>query len=321
MFAPHVSAPVLATMAGGRLVFIFQGAAMFLRIGGLGRAICSVLLMTALAGCAASGKLGPQSGWTYPLAEQATVELRLPREEIGVHVPQSNPGVYGGGLLGALIATAVDSSRANKAEERVAEIRNQLVGQDYRLAASEAFNAHFDRVLLAPQVEVLALNESEAESIAAKRAPPRADLLLVQHDYYFLRDFSTLRVELHARLGDRVTVNNRERVPEVRYVNSIYYDFQLPPGNAANKPEERAAAWLALGGERIDSMIREGLSGTVQMLSHELAGGPGESTGQKIKLPMSDFDGDTNAVVVHELGERRWARFHNTRQLASVPAP
>lgn len=294
---------------------------MFVSFSGVGRAAVAACIVMAFAGCAASGKLGPQAGWSYPLAEQATVELRMPREEIGVHVPQSNPGVYGGGLLGVLIAVSVDSARANSAEERVAEIRNLLAGIDYRARSRAAFDAHFDQRLLAPSVEVLMLNESEAESVAAKRAEPRQDLLVVQHDYYFLRDFETLRVALHARLGDRVAVKNGLRTPQVDYVNSLYYDFRLPAGSAADSPEERAGAWLALGGERIDAMIEEGLAGTVQMLTHELAGGPGETAGERIKLPMSDANGTARAVVVREQDGRRWARFQNTRQLASVPAP
>lgn len=283
------------------------------------RALLLSSVVLALAGCAAGTQLGPRPGMSYPLAAQAAVEVRVHRDEIGVQVPVSNPGVYGGGLIGALVAVAVDSSRANKAEERVARMRDLLAGQDYREASLAAVQAGLRYDLLAPVHSTVMIAESEQQSRTAERLQPSQGLFLIAHDYYFLHDFSVLRVHLHARLADREMKKGKLDLGEIRYMNTLYYDFLLPGAPDKLKPEERAGLWLQQGAEALDAMVREGLAGTVEMLNHELAGAPGEVRGERAQVQLTDMQAIPRAHVVKTHGNREWVRVDARRILASVP--
>ena len=283
-------------------------------------ALCAVFV-SGCANTASTSHWGPQPDLPRPLAAEMPVEVRVGASEIAVHVAPGNAMAYGGGLLGVLVQTAVDSSRARGAEGRVAQIRDMLVGNDYRQVSGELVEAHLDRGLVAPVLHVETSNATIEQQRAAGDLATRRNVMVIEHDYYFNDQFTHLQVELIARIGDRVVVDRRVNEENMRYYNRFQYTAPLPGGAAIRGRDERAEAWFALGGEAIDGMIREGLRQTIEMLNYDLAGAQGEVRGERTAYVDRGLTMRGVAVKRDEGEGRVWVRGSRAPSLHSVPAP
>lgn len=119
--------------------------------------LCSVVVLT---GCAT-----PQVSMTKQLQdnlERVESVLIIPQNNLDITVQPTNPG--NSGLLGALIAVAIDSSRRSSAEQDAAPILESLQSYDFRNVMMEASvgalnNLDKVRLVMPPRVEVV---ESES---------------------------------------------------------------------------------------------------------------------------------------------------------------
>ena len=123
------------------------------------RAVALTIVVVALAGCAI-----PQISLTKQGQEKIDrVEgiLTIPQNNLDITVQATNPG--NSGLLGALIAAAIDSSRQSSAEQAAAPMLEPLRNYDFRtvmLDASTDALTKIDKVKFAMplRVEVVASN-------------------------------------------------------------------------------------------------------------------------------------------------------------------
>lgn len=271
-------------------------------------------------GCASGPEhWGPQPDLPRPLAQQMDVELRVPTEEIGVAVAQGDAMAAGGGLIGVLVQSAVDGVRARGAEQRVAEIRNQLVGNDYREVSREAVETHLDRSLVAPDLAVTLSTQSVEQELAAGELADRRNVMVLEHTYYFDEHFSFVQVQLGASLGDRRIDRNRVREENMRFYNRYYYTVPLADLDNIPKREDRVAAWATGGPEVIDAAIRDGMRETIQMLNYDLAAAP-EQAGTE-RTPARRAEIPVQVLEVKRDGDRMWGRERYSPFLHSLPTP
>lgn len=273
----------------------------------------SGLLMAGvlLVGCASKPHSGYRQHPEFPIAERLAVEVRLVTDEVKVFVPPTNPGAAGGGLLGALIVETIDGVRARRAEERVSAIRDLLVANDYRAYAEQKVRDMLDPKLLAGELDIEVFHESEMDSAYAKTLQPKMGVLVVEQQYYFTPDFSRLRFATMARMGDRHKERRRVKPRWLNdiYWNAVHYDIVLPGVAQIRGADNRADAWLQLGEQTLDDMVREGIAGSIDLLAYDLAGAAGEtplrgerdSVGSRIGVGLGES-------VVRDDGQRRWIR-------------
>ena len=68
----------------------------------------------------------------HPLAQRMQVEIRMPQQEIIADSTETNPMMFGGGLLGALISAAVPTERSRSATSRLLAT---IFGSTFRASA------------------------------------------------------------------------------------------------------------------------------------------------------------------------------------------
>lgn len=100
------------------------------------RAVVLAVGLGVLTGCAA-----PQISMTKQVQtniEKVQGTLEIPQNNLDVTVQATNPGNTG--LIGALVATAIDSARQSSAEKEAAPILNSLRDYDFRVVMLKASN-------------------------------------------------------------------------------------------------------------------------------------------------------------------------------------
>src|SRR5262249_46547346 len=124
-----------------------------------------------------SGFAAAQIGWGSPAyialtpehaatIDSTRVHATIAQEEVTAAVEASNAGVLVGGLLGALISTAVTLHRAGEADKLVEPIRKEVSDFDFRAA-------YFERLeQTLPTLHVL-----RTASLTPNKAAPTAELL------------------------------------------------------------------------------------------------------------------------------------------------
>ncbi|MGY6519466.1 MAG: hypothetical protein ACXIUZ_12225 [Lysobacteraceae bacterium] len=286
------------------------------------RAAAAALCVFVVSGCVTRpAHWGPQKDLPRPLATEMTVEVRVPSEEIAVHVMPGNAAMYGGGLLGVLIQTSVDSARARGAEGRVAQIRDAMAGNDYREISRQLVEQHLDRSLVAPVLDLELLTASLEQQRLDATLGSRRNVMVLEHDYYFEAAFGHIQVELVARIGDRVVDGRRMNEENMRYYNRFYYTVPLPEAETVRGRDDRAEAWYAMGAEAIDAIVREGMRETIAMLNHDLAGGQGEAEGPRVRYVNRANSGFGTTMTRNGRADRVWVRERSAPFLHSVPAP
>lgn len=207
-----------------------------------------------------------------PPVQPTHVEVLTTQPELAVDVPDTG-GVAGaavGGILGALIGAAINKAAVANAEERVGELRNNLV--DYR------FNERFKQQLAAkiaatnlaqpPQVEYLD-SVRGADQIIAAGAQARTNLLFLAPRYAIASNFESLTVSITATTLDRSLKSNGKVKEKPRAYRTYSYRFPMKKIMGSGATED-AARWVALGGADVSAMLDEGIDHVTSMVAYDL---------------------------------------------------
>ena len=100
------------------------------------RFVLALGLSLALAGCAAPLQFNKQS---VSKIRDGRVVLFVPQNALSVTVPQTNPG--GGGLIGLLVASAIDGARERSATEKAAPVIEAARAVDFRELITKALES------------------------------------------------------------------------------------------------------------------------------------------------------------------------------------
>lgn len=231
----------------------------------------AALATLLLVGCAAHRTL---EGSALPAASM-DAELRLVQQEIEIEVPQTNSALFGGGLVGGLIAAAVDNTKAKRAEKAANRVRDELLERDLSKAlvkivqegvASEQLAADFDLAVM-PQPIFADLEDRKLEDANG--------IVVLTPSYRFNNALDTLKVELAFWMGDRDVVPRANRRPHLKtkteYSNVYSVRYAAPRRLEKANRDDYAEQWAALGGDELFELITNGMREAVAMLNADIA--------------------------------------------------
>lgn len=253
----------------------------------------------ALTGCGTTRSI---SDVGFPL-DDSVVYITAVQNELETATSSTNPGAAGGGLLGVLIAHSIDSTRNRRAEDAVGELRDAMI--DFSIA-DEFLQRLLDSELPASlsRLEPVALREDPGAEFA--------------HHQHF--------IELHpsARLSNNLAalevviwlrefeLNNRNRPRFAGFAQSYKFVHPLPEPGTGNSRLDYAEAWLELGADAIETLIRQGMDTTIDAaLVHLQDESLASRTSARYRVP--DYSNRMAYELRRETDDWIW--------LSTVPAP
>ena len=231
----------------------------------------------------------------FPL-DDSVVYITATQKELETETSATNPGAAGGGLLGVLIASSVDSTRNRRAEEAVVELRDAMI--DFEISGE------FVRKIKASEVtEQLSLLTPQV--IAEE---PGADATHGQ-DFVELHPFVRLSNELralHVGLWIREYELNDNMEPRFAgFAHGYTYVYSIPEPDSGRSREDYAEAWLELGVETIQEQILFGMNQTILAAQSHIQEGDLElEDSARYRIP--EYSSRVNYDFWHENDEATW---------------
>lgn len=188
------------------------------------------------------------------------VHVNVAQPELAAAINPSNvSGAMGGGLIGAMIDSSIQSNRAGRAEVGITPIRATLFDFDVDALAMEATSAATSALpWFGGQPATFGRDPSPYAKNAALDATGAAQVAFFDYGYDVSPDFSSVRVTALITLANKVDASVRR--PEQRlqprylaYSQAVTSVVQLPN---ASTPDENSVRWAANDG----ALIRQGLT-------------------------------------------------------------
>ncbi|MGY6631026.1 MAG: hypothetical protein ACXIUL_08465 [Wenzhouxiangella sp.] len=251
-----------------------------------------VVAALLLSGCATPSKTISETG--FPL-ENSEVYILASQNELSTEASSTDPMAAGGGLLGVLIVSAVDSSRNRRAEEAVTELRDSLI--DFAIA---------DEFLLRMEQAGLAEQLSTTQPIVLREAitadPERAQFIQVSPTVQLNNELSALEIVLWIRVME--TRNNG--MPKAGpFWQGYKFIHPMPEPESGRGREDYAEAWLALGPDQLKTLITTGMDVTVAAaMTHFRDRTQTPALGTRKIVP--DYSRRLPYELHHEVGDWMW---------------
>lgn len=263
---------------------------------------CGVFTVVAvsvlfLSGCATFSGIDeqelPKTGWA--------VELDVSQHEVAVEASQTNPMMAGGGLLGVMIASAVDKHRNQKADDAVTELRDLLIEYPFSSRFEQMLieSGVLDTLTVASRVEVRTQTRPDYTS-----EPIAGETFLVKPRVEFSNDLSNLSVML---LVAGQVPDSKGRPGKDSFAQIYEYVLPLSLPESGKKREDYAAIWAGYGKARLGEMIETGMLVAIEMLRSDAREGTLALTETRIKV--ADLATPLPALFVVGKDDRTvWAR-------------
>lgn len=299
-----------------------------------------VAALVFLAGCASptnrvpltpevAGKL--QSAHTRVVANQREVTAEITGSNVAGAAIGATSAVPGGFLVGALIGaiasgtdSVIENRQAKKAEELVTPIRDRLVEADTPKALAEAIRAQLAGLPGFDPANLVLDRDSQVKKETVKswvEAAPGKNLLLVQANYSFSADFSTLTLGLSAAVLTADPTLSASGTSKSYKLPSLYENYLAcrmrlkSPGLMA----DNAAKW-AHPDTDVRARFDEGVAELARLLAYDLRQGAVvvDKKNAQYTVPVRGLGnafvangrGLPNAMAAYERseGSRRWVR-------------
>ncbi len=251
-----------------------------------------LIVSAALTGCATTKSI---SDVGFPLAG-SVVYITAVQNELQTETSSTNPAAGGGGLLGVLIAHSIDSTRNRRAEEAVTELRNALI--DFPIA-DEFSQAVIESGLPGrlSLIEPRLLREAPGADFQHER-----DFVELHPKVQLSNNLAALEVSIWIR---EFELNNKNRPRFTGFAQGYKYVHPLPEPAAGKNRTDYAEAWLTLGADAIEGLIRLGMDATIEAaLTHLNDRGFVHGTPNRYRIP--DYTNRLAYQVRRETGDLLW---------------
>ena len=244
-----------------------------------GRSLVPLALLASalLFGCANAPRVIPMTGEATSQIRSTEIILALSQQEIGAEINQSNvAAAAGGGLLMALIDTAVNQSRATDAENAITPVKNALVDYDFGRELRAALEQELGKL---PWINLQgARTESSPDTKKIEDAVARSSanaVLVVNTSYTLSPDFSLVKVKAtvtgHPRTPELSSVAKKARPdtdPPLLYRN----DFLVANSSGRSYPTPAAAAdaWAEDKGKAARAALNNGAADLARRIAADL---------------------------------------------------
>jgi len=280
----------------------------------------TVLLALSITGCASTYRVYmPQNARKQ--VQSANIVVVVPQQEIYADFLKANTsGASGqGGLIGALISTAIDAayntSQSNKAEELVVPVKDSIMDYEFRRKLKSQVDSQLAVLPWLHSHRARIESDIDEEEIAALIAGSNESvLLLMKVDYHLTPGLKELKLTSTVTIypiDDELKVTASKRNPDEK-VPLLYrnrFVFLSPCPDTYLSANEAALVWSADKGRITRAAMDEGVYEVSRMLVLDLdaakAAADAESKGpvEKPAREKVEYGGHTGTLVA-ETSER-----------------
>lgn len=218
----------------------------------------AIIACSLLYGCATAPRFSEAE---FP-RNDADLEILATQQEIDSETNVTNPGAAGGGLLGVLIATSIDNTKNDRAEEAVTPIRDYLI--DYDMT-----DQFVERIEASGVAERLVVG-AEAVVRQSVRKPEERDidrpLIMIEPHVQLSNDMRALMVDLNVW---EMEPGEGERSAKKGVSQSYRFLWPLEDGDGLDRTEA-VAAWVERPRDEMIDLIEMGMDETLNMLDEHL---------------------------------------------------
>ena len=230
--------------------------------------LCSLAF---LAGCLSSNRTALESARQGQIHATHPV-IEVPQQEIGVDVQRSNiTAATGGGLIFALVDSAIDHSRTKKAEGTVIPIRDALIDFEFGPGLSTAVDAELAKLtwLHAGPCEIQhAVNSDVTRNLPKDSA---ADTVMtIDCDYRLSSGFASLSVSARVTLLPRASKATASDTSAPLYQNTFSTLWDLPSPVTSTETTDRIKAWSQNHGAAAREVLAASFRDLAAMIAYDL---------------------------------------------------
>lgn len=278
------------------------------------------------AGCASQPAYKPMPAEAFPKITNTQLVVGLAQKEIRADINQSNmTGGMGGGLLWAIVDTAVNNSRAGDAEKSIGPLRDQLLDFNFEKHFVDELSGDTAGIPWLEDKNILVLSDVSSKSYDKTFIESDKDaVLFLTTDYELTPDFSILKVTAEADLygasadlkrlqyslykgSTKIRDSNSYKTDVMNslYRNRVTFSFALD--QPASTKEEAVKSWSEDSAKRARSALDTGIKAVVKTIIDDLvAASQGKNMTNldlqtAIKVNNYTIDGSRDAAGVFEL--------------------
>jgi len=242
-----------------------------------------------------------------PHIQKTDVLVTIPQKEIEAEIdPSKVAAATGGGLLFALIDTAVNNARANSAEQAIIPLRNELLDLNLNESVKKAITTNIVIIPWVADEEIELTNALTNDQLDAKfLASDKSALLVLAINYRISPDFKTLKLYGHANLfpkndelkklqfdlyKDTSKINEPTGVKMIA-LNSLYrnsFTYSKTIQTKSNDLSDIAKEWSENNGSKLRAAMNEGIESLIKALAQDLQATIALQIGQTNPVPVAE---------------------------------
>lgn len=232
-----------------------------------------LIAMTLWLGACASLTRLPTPAVTEE-SRASLVLVSLNQQELEVDKPDVNAG---GGLIGALIEAAAESTMDKNRQEAIAPIRDAMIEMQPDALLVEQVRAHLPTRLVRPDAEIRVVRNAGALEEALVGLDGNALVLTTR--YAFDSEFRALYVRIQAAYGEVGMVRKGKgsakplhstREQKTGKVVEASYHAQYPLRDYTGGFEANVARWMESGGSSIRRALTGGIAEATALVGRDL---------------------------------------------------
>lgn len=278
-----------------------------------------------LSGCAVQPAFKPMPAAAVQKVKNSDIEVLISQKELNASINNSNlTAAAGGGLLFALIDTAVNNSREDDAQHLIVPLRNALLDYSFNDQAMEAVKRETGNISWIAEKNVMLLTKVTNQNVEKAIAESKKDVFTtIAFAYELSPDMKTITVIGHANafpntdelkalqlsLYQGTSKVNDPSAMKTLMVNSIYRDRVVFHETLPGDIKDRSAAialWSANGGELARKALDHGVDVVASLLARDfIAANTPVVAGAISKQPdafLTDIDGQKMSATRDKLG-------------------
>lgn len=213
----------------------------------------------------------------YPL------HIIVAQSEIKTDINAFNAAAAGGGLLGGIIAGAVNSSKAKKAEVLIAPVRDSIIDMDIDALALQTAKTAFANQFIFADDSVIAFGKdsTDAGKSMVLDDSDSDNITFVEYKYDFTPNFGAFRLFTKIDVAPRAMPADGKGEKRLKAGNLIYSNnvaTYVEISELAKDKEDNVALWAADNGKLTREAIALAFAKNAQL------------TARMLDLKQADFD-------------------------------
>ena len=226
-----------------------------------------IVMMIMITGCQTSRvALNPE--YQRQITTADTI-IEVKQKEIYAEIKDSNLAVAtGGGLIPALIDSAVEHNRAKTSETLIQPIRDQLVNYDFRTEFKDTFESRTHSIDWLRQSYVEETDEITPSEIMARLNHSRSAILTLQTKYFLTPKFDGVTVESKISLFLPGVSDQSRHKPKPIYLNTFI--THAPVSGAEMISKKKNAEYIAHNPTRLSEALENGCRHIIDMFVNDV---------------------------------------------------